>query len=92
MNNYYNSFLHHSPNGVRTFKNILFIFVTSLLFQACMNAKNKLTIIKNQISGGDILLNRGSEEPLTLEEAKARLAYSETRYTEKHPDVIRYKR
>ncbi len=54
--------------------------------------KNKLTILENQISEGDILLNRGSEEPLTLEDAKARLAYYETRYTQKHPDVIRYKK
>jgi len=57
-----------------------------------ITAKNKLTILENQISEGDILLNRGSEEPLTMEEAKVRLAYSETRYTEKHPDVIRYKK
>ena len=57
-----------------------------------INAKNKLAILENQISEGDILLNRSSEEPLTMEEAKARLAYIETRYTEKHPDVIRYKK
>jgi len=57
-----------------------------------INVKNKLAILENQISEGDILLNRSSEEPLTLEEAKVRLAYSETRYTDKHPDVIRYKK
>ena len=57
-----------------------------------INVKNKLAILENQISEGDILLNRNSEEPLTIEEAKARLAYSETRYTDKHPDVIRYKK
>ena len=57
-----------------------------------INAKNKLAILENQILEGDILLNRNSGEPLTAEEAKARLAYSETRYTDKHPDVIRYKK
>lgn len=57
-----------------------------------INVKNKLAILENQILEGDILLNRNSGEPLTVEEAKARLAYSETRYTDKHPDVIRYKK
>lgn len=57
-----------------------------------LNAKNRLEILESQISEGAISLNRGSEEPLSLEEAKAMLAYFETRYTEKHPDVIRLKK
>jgi len=57
-----------------------------------LNAKNRLEILESQISEGAVSLNRGSEEPLSLEEAKAMLAYFETRYTEKHPDVIRLKK
>ncbi len=64
------------------------------------DAKNRLVLLKNNPG----LLNRGarlradgslvvdSGESLNPEQAKAQLAYLETRYTEKHPDVIRLKK
>jgi protein tyrosine kinase modulator len=68
------------------------------------DARNRLAMIKNQISENqrmpsqsDSLTNNGqvstgSEESLTPAQARARLAYLETRYTEKHPDIIRIKK
>ena len=68
------------------------------------DSRNRLAIIKSQISEdqrmpgqGDSLTNHGqvssgSEESLTPNQARARLAYLETRYTEKHPDIIRIKK
>jgi len=67
------------------------------------DARNRLAMIKNQISENqrmpsqsDSLTNNGqvtgSEESLTPNQARARLAYLETRYTEKHPDIIRIKK
>jgi protein tyrosine kinase modulator len=68
------------------------------------DARNRLAMIKSQISEdqrmpsqSDSLTNNGqvstgSEESLTPNQARARLAYLETRYTEKHPDIIRIKK
>ena len=67
------------------------------------DAKNRQAMLKNQISGeqrtqdqgaritadGQIVFDSG--ESLSPNQARARLAYLETRYTEKHPDVIRLK-
>jgi len=67
------------------------------------DAKNRLVMVENQISENSGLLNPGagrradgsvvdSGESLNPQQAKAQLAYLETRYTEKHPDVIRLKK
>ena len=68
------------------------------------DAKNRLVMLENQISEYPGLVNRGarlgadgsvvvdSGESLNPQQAKAQLAYLETRYTEKHPDVIRLKK
>jgi len=67
------------------------------------DAKNRLAMLKNQISEGQRTQNQGaritadgqivfdSGESLSPDQARARLAYLETRYTEKHPDVIQLK-
>jgi polysaccharide chain length determinant protein (PEP-CTERM system associated) len=67
------------------------------------DAKNRLAMLENQISENPGLLSRDgrrsadgsvvdSGESLTPAQAKAQLAYLETRYTEKHPDVVRLKK
>lgn len=68
------------------------------------DSKNRLALLENQASEGSRLSNHAtrvsadgqivfdSEEPLTPEQAKARLAYLKTRYTERHPDIIRLKK
>ena len=68
------------------------------------DARNRLSMLKNQISEGQRIQSQStrltadgqvvfdSGESLSPDRAKARLAYLETRYTEKHPDVIRLKK
>jgi polysaccharide chain length determinant protein (PEP-CTERM system associated) len=69
-----------------------------------LNAKNKLAMLKDQINQGALLFGQGVtvtndgrittdfDKPISLEQAKAMLSYLETRYTSKHPDIIRIKK
>jgi polysaccharide chain length determinant protein (PEP-CTERM system associated) len=71
---------------------------------ALRDAKNRLAMLKNQVSEQSGIQNQDARvtadgqtvfdlrESLTPEQAKARLAYLKTRYTERHPDVIRLKK
>jgi polysaccharide chain length determinant protein (PEP-CTERM system associated) len=63
------------------------------------DAKNRLLMLENQIAqnigarmttDGRVVIDSG--QSLSPGQAKAQLAYLETRYTEKHPDVIRLKK
>ena len=68
-----------------------------------MDSKNKLAMFMDQISKGALLFGQGATvtsdgrivsdfgHSISLEQAKAMLAYLETRYTQKHPDIIRIK-
>lgn len=69
-----------------------------------LDAKNKLAMLNDQISQGALLFGEGATvssdgrivrdfgHSISLEQAKAILAYLETRYTSKHPDIIRIKK
>ena len=69
-----------------------------------LDAKNKLAMLKDQINQGALLFGQGVtvtndgrittdfDKPISLEQAKAMLSYLETRYTSKHPDIIRIKK
>lgn len=69
-----------------------------------LDAKNKLAMLKDQINQGALLFGQGVtvtndgrittdfDKPISLEQAKAMLSYLETRYTPKHPDIIRIKK
>ena len=71
---------------------------------AHLSAKNQLSILMDQISQGALLFGQGATvtgdgrivsdfgHSISLEQAKAMLAYLETRYTSKHPDIIRIKK
>ena len=66
--------------------------------------KNKLAMLMDQINQGALLFGQGVtvtndgrivsdfDKPISLEQAKAMLSYLETRYTSKHPDIIRIKK
>ena len=68
------------------------------------DAKSRLLMVENQISEGQRMQSQGarlttdgqvvfdSGGSLSPDQARARLAYLETKYTEKHPDVIRLKK
>ena len=68
-----------------------------------LDAKNKLAMLDDQISQGALLFGEGATvsrdgrivsdfgHSISLDQAKAMLAYLETRYTKKHPDIIRIK-
>jgi polysaccharide chain length determinant protein (PEP-CTERM system associated) len=67
--------------------------------ESLRDAKNRLLNAENQIAqdigtrmttDGRLVID--SEKSLSPDQAKAQLAYLETRYTEKHPDVIRLKK
>ena len=69
-----------------------------------LDAKNKLAMVMDQIKQGALLFGQGVavtndgrivsdfDKPISLEQAKAMLSYLETRYTSKHPDIIRIKK
>jgi polysaccharide chain length determinant protein (PEP-CTERM system associated) len=69
-----------------------------------LDAKNKLATFMDQIKQGALLFGQGVavtndgrivsdfDKPISLEQAKAMLSYLETRYTSKHPDIIRIKK
>jgi len=69
-----------------------------------LNEKNKLAMLKNQISEGGLVFGKGAmvtsdgrivsdlEQSISLEQAQEMLAYLQTRYTNSHPDVIRIKK
>jgi len=69
-----------------------------------LNAKNKLAMFMDQINEGALLFGQGAAvtsdgrivsdfgHSISLEQAKAMLSYLETRYTQKHPDIIRLKK
>ena len=69
-----------------------------------LDAQNKLAMMMDQIKQGALLFGQGVtvtsdgrivsdfEKPISLEQAKAMLSYLETRYTPKHPDIIRIKK
>jgi polysaccharide chain length determinant protein (PEP-CTERM system associated) len=69
-----------------------------------LDAKNKLAMLMDQIKQGALLFGQGATvtsdgrivsdfgHSISLEQAKAILAYLETRYTSKHPDIIRIKK
>jgi polysaccharide chain length determinant protein (PEP-CTERM system associated) len=64
-----------------------------------LNEKNKLAMIKEQITEGALLFGQGAmvtsdgrivsdfERSVSLEQAKEMLSYLQTRYTKNHPDV-----
>jgi len=68
------------------------------------DAQNKLAMLKDQISQGALLFGQGATvtgdgrivsdfgHSISLEQARAMLSYLETRYTQKHPDIIRMKK
>ena len=68
-----------------------------------LDAQNKLAMIKDQISEGALLFGQGATvtgdgrivsdfgQSISLDQARAMLSYLETRYTQKHPDIIRIK-
>jgi len=69
-----------------------------------LDAQNKLAMLMDQINEGALLFGQGVtvtgdgrivsdfDKPISLEQAKAMLSYLETRYTSKHPDIIRIKK
>ena len=69
-----------------------------------LDAQNKLAMLTEQINQGALLFGQGVtvtndgrittdfDKPISLEQAKAMLSYLETRYTSKHPDIIRIKK
>jgi len=69
-----------------------------------MDSQNKLAMFMDQISKGALLFGQGATvtsdgrivsdfgHSISLEQAKAMLSYLETRYTKKHPDIIRIKK
>ena len=69
-----------------------------------LSAKNNLAMLKDQISQGSLLFGQGATvtsdgrivsdfgQSISLEQARAILAYLETRYTQKHPDIVRIKK
>jgi polysaccharide chain length determinant protein (PEP-CTERM system associated) len=69
-----------------------------------LDAQNKLAMLKDQISQGALLFGQGATvtgdgrivsdfgQSISLEQARAMLSYLETRYTQKHPDIIRMKK
>jgi len=69
-----------------------------------LDSQNKLAMLIDQINEGALLFGQGAtvtgdgrivsdfEKPISLEQAKAMLSYLETRYTSKHPDIIRIKK
>lgn len=69
-----------------------------------LNEENKLAMIMNQISEGAFLFGQGAtvtsdgrivsdiEQSISLEQAKEMLSYLESRYTQKHPDIMRMKK
>ncbi len=69
-----------------------------------LDAKNKLAMFMDQISEGALLFGQGATvtgdgrivsdfgHSISLEQARAMLSYLETRYTQKHPDIIRIKK
>ena len=66
-----------------------------------LDAQNKLAMFKDQISQGALLFGQGATvtgdgrivsdfgQSISLEQARAMRSYLETRYTQKHPDIIR---
>jgi len=69
-----------------------------------LDAKNKLAMLNDQISQGALLFGQGATvtsdgrivsdfgQSISLDQARALLSYLETRYTQKHPDIIRIKK
>ena len=69
-----------------------------------LGLRNNLDMLMSQISKGALLFGQGATvtgdgrivsdfgHSISLEQARAILAYLETRYTEKHPDIIRIKK
>ena len=69
-----------------------------------LDANNKLAMMMDQIKQGALLFGQGVsvtsdgrirsdfDKPISLDEAKAMLSYLETRYTSKHPDIIRLRK
>ena len=69
-----------------------------------LDAKNKLAMLMDQVKQGALLFGQGVtvtsdgrivsdfDKPISLDQAKAMLSYLETRYTPKHPDIIRLKK
>jgi polysaccharide chain length determinant protein (PEP-CTERM system associated) len=69
-----------------------------------LNEQNKLAMIMDQINKGALLFGQGATvtsdgrivsdfgNSISLEQARAMLSYLETRYTQKHPDIIRMKK
>jgi uncharacterized protein involved in exopolysaccharide biosynthesis len=66
--------------------------------------RNKLAMLRDQLSEGALLFGEGATvtsdgrivsdfgQSISLEQAKAMLSYLETRYTHKHPDIVRLKK
>ncbi len=69
-----------------------------------LDAQNKLAMIMDQINEGALLFGQGATvtgdgrivsdfgQSISLDQARAMLSYLETRYTQKHPDIIRIKK
>jgi len=69
-----------------------------------LDAQNKQAMIMDQINEGALLFGQGATvtgdgrivsdfgQSISLDQAKAMLSYLETRYTQKHPDIIRIKK
>ena len=69
-----------------------------------LDAQNKLAMLMDQISQGALLFGQGATvtgdgrivsdfgQSISLDQARAMLSYLETRYTQKHPDIIRIKK
>jgi polysaccharide chain length determinant protein (PEP-CTERM system associated) len=69
-----------------------------------LDAQNKLAMLNGQINEGALLFGQGATvtgdgrivsdfgQAISLEQARAMLSYLETRYTQKHPDIIRIKK
>jgi len=69
-----------------------------------LDAQNRLAMVMGQVKEGTLLFGQGVsvthdgrivtdfDKPISLEQARAMLSYLETRYTPKHPDIIRIKK
>jgi protein tyrosine kinase modulator len=106
LKEYREKYMYELPEQLRTNMSMLTRLEEQLKAKetVLLDAKNKLAMLDDQISQGALLFGQGATvssdgrivsdfgHSISLDQAKAMLAYLETRYTEKHPDIMRIKK